>query len=154
MFVFKAQSFIDELTEFEPEMASLSKKAFEAAEKDSDFVRINLEAFEQIKGNSIDYAVMERTRKGKVIKLDAGWDDVGSWSALWEINPKDTDGNACKGETILIDAKNNYFNTKKPVAAIGIENLIVVESDEAILVCNKDKCQDVKKAAEEFSKRI
>lgn len=153
MFVFKAETFIAELKNFEPEMAELSLKAFEKAEKDSDFVRINKEAFEQIKGNSIDYAVMERTKKGKVIKLDAGWDDVGSWSALWEINSKDENGNACKSRTILLDTKNSYFNGKKTIAAIGVENLVVVESDEAILVCNKDKVQDVKKAAEEYNKK-
>ena len=152
MFVFKASVFLEELAFFEPEMADLCKKAFNDAEKDADFVRINKEAFEQIKGNSIDYAVMEHTKKGKVIKLDAGWDDVGSWSALWEISSKDENGNVSKNNTILLDTKNSYFNAKKTVAAIGVENIVVVESDDAILVCNKDNVQDVKKAAEVFVK--
>jgi mannose-1-phosphate guanylyltransferase/mannose-1-phosphate guanylyltransferase/mannose-6-phosphate isomerase len=154
MFVFKAQTFIDELKSFEPEMAELSFKAFEASEKDSDFIRINKDYFEQIKGNSIDYAVMEKTKKGKIIKLNAGWDDVGSYSALFEINEKDSDGNVIYSseKTASIDSKSNYINTKKKTALIGVENLVVVETDDALLVCSMDKCQDVKKAAELLSK--
>lgn len=152
MFVFKAESFLNELASFEPEMAELSKQAFENAQVDSDFIRIDQAAFEKIKGNSIDYAVMERTKKGKVIKLNAGWDDVGSWSALWEISQKDSDGNVSKGKSILLDTKNSYFNTKKTVAAIGLEGIVVVESEEAILVSRMDKCQDVKKAAEAYNR--
>lgn len=150
MFVFKAESFLKELEFFEPEMAALSKKAFEVSEKDADFVRINKDAFEQIKGNSIDYAVMEKTKKGKIIKLDAGWDDVGSYTALHQINGKDEAGNVvcCLDKSALLDAKGNYINTKKKTALIGVENLVVVETDEALLVCTMDKSQDVKKAAE------
>ncbi|MCQ2247515.1 MAG: mannose-1-phosphate guanylyltransferase/mannose-6-phosphate isomerase [Treponema sp.] len=153
MFVFKAQTFLDELKLHEGEMYSLVEKAYENAAVDSDFIRINGEYFSQIKGNSIDYAVMEKTTRGKVIKLDAGWDDVGSWSALWEISPKDEKGNAVKNsagnsKAVLINSENSYFNTKKIVAAIGTRNLVVVESDDAILIADMDSVQDVKKAAE------
>lgn len=148
MFVFKAKTFLDELAAMEPEMAELSRLAFEKAAVDSDFIRINREAFEQIKGNSIDYAVMERTSKGRVIKLDAGWNDVGSWQALWEISSKDDAGNASKSKTVLLNTNNSYFNTKKTVAAIGLEDLVVVESEETILICKRDQCQDVKKIAD------
>ena len=153
MFVFKASVFIEELKIHNPEMARLSCQAFENAVVDSDFIRLEKDAFDQIKGDSIDYAVMEKTRLGKVVKLDAGWDDVGSWSALWQINEKDAEGNAVKGDAILLNSKNSYFNTRKTVAAIGVENLVVVESDKAILVCSKDMVQDVKKAAEQFNTR-
>lgn len=150
MFVFKAKTFIDELKSFEGEMAALSEKAFTNAERDIDFIRINKDAFEQIKGNSIDYAVMEKTKKGKVIKLDAGWDDVGSYSALFEINEKDSDGNVVYAaeKTVAVESKGNYINTKKKTALVGVENLVVVETDDAVLVCSMDNCQDVKKAAE------
>jgi len=150
MFVFKAQAFLDELAQFEPVMADLCALAWTKAAVETDFIRIKADFFSQIKGNSIDYAVMEKTTKGKVIRLDAGWDDVGSWSALWEINAKDENGNACKSHTVLLDTKNCYFNGKKSIAAIGVDNLVVVESDNAILVCNKDKVQDVKKVAEQL----
>lgn len=148
MFVFKAKTFLDELAAMEPEMAELSRKAFENAAVDPDFIRINHEAFEKIKGNSIDYAVMERTKKGRVIKLDAGWNDVGSWQALWEISEKDENGNASKNKTVLLNSKKSYFNAKKTVAAIGVEDLVVVESDSTILICKRDHCQDVKKIAD------
>ncbi len=148
MFVFKAKAFLDELAAMEPEMAQLSRKAFENAAVDPDFIRINHEAFEKIKGNSIDYAVMERTKKGRVIKLDAGWNDVGSWQALWEISEKDENGIASKNKTVLLNSKNSYFNAKKTVAAIGVEDLVVVESDSTILICKRDHCQDVKKIAD------
>ncbi|MBQ0039913.1 MAG: mannose-1-phosphate guanylyltransferase/mannose-6-phosphate isomerase, partial [Treponema sp.] len=150
MFVFKASSFLDELATFEPEMSDLSKKAFEDSDIDADFIRINKEAFEQIKGNSIDYAVMEKTKKGKVIKLDAGWDDVGSYTALFEINEKDGSSNVVNSpeKVFTLDAKGNYINTKKKTAVIGVENLVVVETDDAVLVSTLDKAQEVKKAAE------
>lgn len=149
MFVFKAETFLKELEHFEPVMAELSKKAFDNATKDSDFVRINKDAFEQIKGNSIDYAVMEKTKKGKVVKLDAGWDDVGSYTALHQINEKDKNGNVvcCQSTSAIIDSKGNYVNTRKKTALIGVENLVVVETDGALLICNMDKSQAVKEAA-------
>lgn len=150
MFVFKADTFLKELEVFEPVMAELSKKAFDFSEKDSDFIRISKDYFEQIKGNSIDYAVMEKTQKGKIVKLDAGWDDVGSYTALHEINKKDELNNVvcCQEKTAIIESKRNYINTKKKTALIGVENLVVVETDDALLVCSMEQSQDVKKAAE------
>lgn len=153
MFVFKPSAFLEELKVFDKEMYELSCKSYEEAQTDADFVRLDLSSFEKIKGNSIDYAVMEKTSKGKVVKLDAGWSDVGSWSALWEIKSKDENGNVTNGNAILLNTKNSYFNSKnRVIAAIGVENLVVVESDDAILISAKDKVQDVKLAAEEFKK--
>ena len=98
MFVFKAKTFIEELKLHNTQMAELSIKSFENANVESDFIRLNAESFGQIKGDSIDYAVMEKTSKGKVVKLNAGWDDVGSWSALYDISKKDENLNVIKGD--------------------------------------------------------
>ena len=89
----KAKTFLDELENFEPEMAKLSKEAYSKAKVESDFVWLDKASFEQIKGNSIDYAVMEKTKKGMIVKLNAGWDDVGSWNALYDISKKDENMN-------------------------------------------------------------
>lgn len=147
MFVFRASTYLSELSIFNKEMYDLTKLSYEKAIKESDFTWIDRETFEQIKGDSIDYAVMEHTKKGKVIPLDAGWNDVGSWSALWEISPKDIDGNAVKGTTnaILHITKNCYINSKKRVATLGVSDLVIVEGDGSILVASKDKVQYVKK---------
>lgn len=151
MFVFKASTFLSELEKFEPEMEMLSKQSYENAVVENDFIRLDKKSFEKIKGNSIDYAVMEHTKKGKVVKLDAGWSDVGSWAALWDINKKDEHGNVLKGKALMLDTKNSYVHSvKKPIAVIGLRDIVIVESENTILVAAKDKVQDVKKAAEEI----
>lgn len=154
MFVFKASKFLEELKTFEGEMFELSVKSVETAKIDSDFVRLNKEFFEQIKGNSIDYAVMEKTKHGRVVKLNAGWNDVGSWSALWEIKQKDSDGNVLSGNIINLNSKNCYINStlKVPVGIIGLDDIVVVASEDGILVSKKDKVQDVKLVAEKAKK--
>lgn len=153
MFVFKPSVFLDELKAFEPEMYELSTASYENAEVDSDFIRLDLNSFEKIKGNSIDYAVMEKTSKGKVVKLDAGWSDVGSWSALWQIKDKNSDGNVVSGNAVVLDTRNSYINSsKRVVAAIGLDDVVIVDSDDAVLVAAKDKVQNVKIAAEEYKK--
>lgn len=151
MFVFKASTFLDELEKFAPEMAHLSRQSFEKAVVETDFIRLDKESFERIKGDSIDYAVMEHTKKGKIVKLNAGWNDVGSWSALWNINQKDEYGNVIKGKAVTVDTKNSYVHSeKKMIAAIGLNDVVIVESENAILVAAKDKVQDVKKAVEKI----
>lgn len=153
MFVFKAESFLEELKSFEPQMYELSKAAFENASVDDDFIRLNLADFEQIKGNSIDYAVMERTKRGKVVKLDAGWNDVGSWSALWDIQKKDKDGNVITGDVISLKTTDSYIRAgKRKIATIGLDNVVIVDSEDAILIAAKDKVQDVKTVAEKVNK--
>ncbi len=149
MFVFRADAFLRELAEFEPEMHSLSVAAYENAKKDDDFIRLDKASYEKIRGNSIDYAVMEKTSHGKVVKLDAGWNDVGSWSALWEIKEKDSDGNVLHGTIINVGMRNSYVRgAKRAVAVIGLDNVVVVDSEDAVLVAAMDKVQDVKLAAE------
>nr|WP_318680466.1 mannose-1-phosphate guanylyltransferase/mannose-6-phosphate isomerase [uncultured Treponema sp.] len=154
MFVFKASTFIEELKVHSPEMAKLSIESFEKAVIDSDFIRLDKDAFGQIKGDSIDYAVMEKTKLGKIVKLNAGWDDVGSWSALYDISEKDENKNAIKGDVIALDTKNSYIRGgKRTIATIGLDNVVVVDSDDSLLIARMDSIQDVKKVAEVMKAR-
>ena len=145
MFVFKAAAFLEELKEFNPEMAALSTESFMNCR----------EAFGKIKGDSIDYAVMEKTQKGRVVKLNAGWDDVGSWSALYDISQKDENQNVLKGEDIItLDTTSSYIRGgKRTIATIGLDDVVIVDSDDALLVAAKGKIQDVKKIAEQIKAR-
>ena len=154
MFVFKASTFLDELKIHSPEMAALSIEAFEKAVVDTDFIRLDKEAFGKIKGDSIDYAVMEKTTKGKVVKLNAGWDDVGSWSALYDISKKDENQNVVKGDVIALDTTSSYIRGgKRTIATIGLDDVVIVDSDDSLLVAAKGKIQDVKKIAETIKAR-
>lgn len=154
MFVFKASVFLDELKIYNPEMAELSIASFEKATVDTDFIRLDKETFGKIKGDSIDYAVMEKTTKGKVVKLNAGWDDVGSWSALYDISKKDENQNVIKGDVIALDTTSSYIRGgKRTIATIGLDDVVIVDSDDGLLVAAKGKIQDVKKVAEEMKKR-
>lgn len=154
MFVFKASTFLEELKLHSPEMAALAIESFEKATVDTDFIRLDKEAFGKIKGDSIDYAVMEKTSKGKVVKLNAGWDDVGSWSALYDIIKKDENQNVIKGDIIALDTTSSYIRGgKRTIATIGLDNVVIVDSDDALLVAAKGKIQDVKKVAELIKER-
>ena len=155
MFVFKASSFLEELKTHNPEMAALSIEAFEKAGVETDFIRLDKDSFGKIKGDSIDYAVMEKTTKGKVVKLNAGWDDVGSWSALYDISKKDGNMNVIKGDDVIVlDTTSSYIRGgKRTIATIGLDDVVIVDSDDALLVAAKGKIQDVKKVAEIIKKR-
>ena len=154
MFVFKASSFLEELKTHNPEMAALSIEAFEKASVETDFIRLDKDSFGKIKGDSIDYAVMEKTSKGKVVKLNAGWDDVGSWSALYDISKKDGNMNVIKGDDVIVlDTTSSYIRGgKRTIATIGLDDVVNVDSDDALLVAAKGKIQDVKKVAEIIKK--
>ena len=155
MFVFKASSFLEELKTHNPEMANLSIEAFEKAGVETDFIRLDKDSFGKIKGDSIDYAVMEKTTKGKVVKLNAGWDDVGSWSALYDISKKDGNMNVIKGDDVIVlDTTSSYIRGgKRTIATIGLDDVVIVDSDDALLVAAKGKIQDVKKVAEIIKNR-
>ncbi len=155
MFVFKASAFLEELKLHNPEMAELAAEAYEKATVETDFIRLDKEAFGKIKGNSIDYAVMEKTTKGKVVKLNAGWDDVGSWSALYDISKKDSNMNVIKGDDVIVlDTTSSYIRGgKRTIATIGLDDVVIVDSDDALLVAAKGKIQDVKKVAEIIKNR-
>ena len=155
MFVFKAATFLEELKAYNPEMAELSIQAFEKATVDTDFIRLDKDSFGQIKGDSIDYAVMEKTSKGRIVKLNAGWDDVGSWSALYDISKKDENQNVLNGEDIItLDTTSSYIRGgKRTIATIGLDDVVIVDSDDSLLVAAKGKIQDVKKVAEIIKSR-
>lgn len=145
MFAFTAKNFLTELEKFNPEMLSVCKQALSAAKTDLDFIRLDKDTFATCPADSIDYAVMEKTEKGVVIPLNAGWNDVGSWSALWEVTQKDASGNAISGDVLTVDTKNSYiFSENKLVAVIGAEDMVVVETKDAVMVAPKNRVQEVK----------
>lgn len=145
MFAFKAGRFLQELEKFNPEMLNVCREALNAAKADLDFLRLDKDIFVNCPSDSIDYAVMEKTDAAVVIPLDADWNDVGSWSALWDVTTKDEKGNAVKGDVFTHDTQNCFIHsTNKLVTVIGATDLIIVETDDAVLVVAKDKVQDVK----------
>jgi hypothetical protein len=154
MFMFKASIFLAELLKFQPDIYSSAKTAWEEAKKDLDFIRLDLESFGKCRSDSIDYAVMEKTNNALVVPLDAGWNDVGSWSSVWQALPQDENGNVQRGDTLLKDCKNSFVHADhRFVALLGVENIVVVETSDALLIANKDKVQDVKKIVEELKAR-
>ncbi len=127
MFAFKAGCFLSELKKFNPEMLKVCEEALKAAKVDIDFIRLDKEIFSTCPADSIDYAVMEKTDAAVVIPLDAGWNDVGSWSALWDVTSKDPAGNAIKGDVLTVDTASSFIHSSsKLVAVIGLQNLVVV----------------------------
>ena len=150
MFMFKASVYLDALAKYQPRMLEACRRALELSKRDEDFVRLDAEAFAASPSDSIDYAVMEKTADAAVVPLDAGWSDVGSWSALWEANERDADGNAHHGDVIAIDCRDTYAYGQRLITMIGLEEVVVVETDDAILVGHKDRIQDVKKIVEQL----
>lgn len=145
MFAFTAGCFLEELARFNPVMLDVCRQALAAAKTDLDFTRVDAAIFNTCPSDSIDYAVMEKTTKGVVIPLDAGWNDVGSWSALWDVTDKDECGNAIFGDVLMVDSHNSYIHAEnKLIAAIGVDNLVIVETDDAVMVAPKDRVQEVK----------
>ncbi|NLC61953.1 MAG: mannose-1-phosphate guanylyltransferase/mannose-6-phosphate isomerase [Gammaproteobacteria bacterium] len=144
MFLFRASRYLEELEKFNPAMVEAVRKAFDGAARDGDFVRLDEEAFAASPSDSIDYAVMEKTGRAMVLPVDIGWNDVGSWSALWEVSEQDADGNAHHGEVIAVDSHRNYAYSRRLVALVGVDDLVVVETDDAVLVARKDRVQQVK----------
>jgi mannose-1-phosphate guanylyltransferase/mannose-6-phosphate isomerase len=146
MFLFRADRYIDELTRHAPDIAQAARAALAGAAPDLDFVRVDKAAFEASRADSIDYAVMEKTRDAVVVPLAAGWSDVGSWSALHEALPADAQGNVARGDVIAEDSSGCYFYAEsRLVSAVGLKDHIVIETKDAILVAPKDRVQDVKK---------
>ncbi|MEZ0148681.1 MAG: mannose-1-phosphate guanylyltransferase/mannose-6-phosphate isomerase [Candidatus Reddybacter sp.] len=145
MFAFKAGRYLEELERYQPEILNACRAAFDGASVDCDFTRLDKAAFAACPDDSIDYAVMEKTESAVVIPLDAGWSDIGSWSALWDISDKDAQGNTCKGDVLAVDTHDSYLHTNgRLLATVGIKNLVVVETDDAVLVADKSRVQDVK----------
>ncbi|MYL24804.1 mannose-1-phosphate guanylyltransferase/mannose-6-phosphate isomerase [Halomonas alkaliantarctica] len=145
MFLFRADRYLEELQAYRPDIAAACTAAMQDTQPDLDFIRIKAAAFKQCPSESVDYAVMEKTRRALVVPLDAGWSDVGSWSALWTLGDKDAHGNVCKGDVIAHETENTYVLAENAlVATVGVNDLVIVQTKDAILVADKRQVQDVK----------
>ncbi len=149
MFLFRADAYLKELEQFQPAIAAATLDAVNKGYSDLDFCRLDEAAFAASPSDSIDYAVMEHTRHAVVVPASIGWSDVGSWSALWEVQERSDDGNACRGDVYLDGVKNSLVRAEsRCVAVIGLENIVVVETNDAVLVTHKDQVQRVKQVVE------
>ena len=145
MFLFRASRYLEELEKFAPRILAQCRAALAGATSDHDFLRLDRAAFEACPSDSIDYAVMEKTDRAYVLPIDVGWNDVGSWSALHDIAAQDADGNAHRGDVLAIDTRNTLaWSELRLVALIGLDDLIVVDTDDALLVAHRERVQDVK----------
>ena len=145
MFLFRASAILAELQQHAPEVLRACRSALEHDSADLDFLRLEREAFAGCPNVAIDVAVMEKTQRGAVLPLDAGWSDVGSWSALWETASRDGSGNVLRGRVISEDSRNCYLRSEhRLVVGLGIDDLVVVETDDVVLVAGRDRAQDVK----------
>ena len=154
MFMFKAATLIDELTTHSPEIVTSVNDAVNNAEQDLDFIRLDKKAFESSPSDSIDYALMEKSDNVVVVPLDAQWNDIGSWSALYDIGIKDTNGNVIQGDVFTEKTTNTYIHANHHmVATIGVQDLVIVETPNATLIATKDKTQKVKKIVERLQEQ-
>ncbi len=149
MFLFRAARYLDELQRFQPRILAAARAAVEAGVNDLDFFRLDARAFARAPAISIDYAVMEPTEAAAVVPADIGWSDVGAWSALWELSEKDSDGNVVLGDVIAEDVAGSYLRSEGPlIAALGVRDLVVVASKDAVLVVPRDRVQEVRRLVE------
>ena len=147
MFAFSASRYLDELRRLQPKLLDAVIDAYAKSARDLDFLRLDREAFAKCPSDSIDYAVMEKTADAVVVQTDPGWSDVGTWNALWAISPKDADGNAAVGDVYLHASTGCYVRAgKRHVAALGLKDVVIVETGDAILVAAKERSQEVKEA--------
>ncbi|WP_339386222.1 mannose-1-phosphate guanylyltransferase/mannose-6-phosphate isomerase [Vibrio caribbeanicus] len=145
MFLFKASRYLEELKSYNADIYNACQNAMAGAHDDLDFIRIEEESFAGCPDDSVDYAVMEKTKDAVVVPMDANWSDVGSFSSLWEVNDKDESGNATRGDVLTEQTTNSFiYSQNKLVSTVGVDNLVVIETKDAVLVSNKDKVQDVK----------
>ena len=154
MFAFLARRYLEELQRFRPDIAAAAKAAWQAGKSDLDFMRLDSAAFEACPSDSVDYAVMERTSASVMVQADIGWSDVGSWAALWETGKKDEKGNVVHGDVDLRDAKGCYVRAEsRLVSVLGATDLVVVETDDAVLVADKSRTQEVKEVVETLDRK-
>jgi mannose-1-phosphate guanylyltransferase/mannose-6-phosphate isomerase len=145
MFAFRASRYLAELQANRPEMVAAARAALAGAKPDVDFLRLDKAAFSASPSDSIDYAVMEKTGDAAVLPIAVGWNDVGSWSALWSVVEQDGGGNAHRGDVLARDCRNTLaIGDKRLIALIGLEDTVVVDTDDAVLVAHKERVQDVK----------
>ena len=151
MFMFKASAYLNELEKFNQNMVTASKASLEQGSTDLDFIRLDKNSFEKCPSDSIDYAVMEKTQQAVVVPVDIGWNDIGSWTALWEVGEHDARGNVTHGDVCVINSDNSYIHSEtRLVSAVGITDHIIVETADAVLVAHKDAAQNVKDIVDEL----
>ncbi len=149
MFLFKSGRFIAELSKYRPDIYRICSSCMDESGSDSDFIRIDQENFEKCSGESIDYAVMENTKDAVVVPMNVGWSDIGSWSSLWKISDKDALGNAVYGNVMLHQTENSYVRTdEKLVAAVGVNDLIIMSTKDVLLVASRAHTEEVKAIAQ------
>jgi mannose-1-phosphate guanylyltransferase/mannose-6-phosphate isomerase len=145
MFMFGARRYLKELEKFRPDILKASRDSWEARDQDLDFCRLGEQAFINCPSDSIDYAVMEKTRDASVVEADIGWSDIGSWSSLWQATEADAAGNVTSGDIHLEDVRGSYIRAdSRMVAVIGVDDMVIVETADAILVTKKEHAQKVK----------
>lgn len=151
MFLFRADRYLEELAKFRPDILDACQQAMNGVDPDLDFIRVAEEAFLACPDESIDYAVMEKTADAVVVPMDAGWSDVGSWSSLWEISPKGEDGNVRHGDVICHETQDSYVYAESGlVTTVGVKDLVVVQTKDAVLIADRDHVQNVKKIVEQI----
>ncbi len=151
IFLFKASTLLNETEKLAPEIINNCRSSINIDSKDFDFQRLNKEIFKNCPNISIDVAIMEKTNLGTVLPLDAGWSDIGSWNSVWEISKKDENGNVILGNVQLENTRNCYFRSEKRlVTGVGLDNLVIIETDDAVLVANKNNSQDIKKVVKKL----
>ena len=154
MFLFSAVELLKEMEVYAPDIVRQCRMASDRISPDLDFLRIPDIEFAACRSESIDYALMEKTSRAAMVPLDAGWNDLGSWQSLWEISQKDNCGNVVAGQVEMIDCRQSYIHAEsRMVAAIGLENVTVVETDDAVLVASSDEQQRVKQLVERLRER-
>lgn len=145
MFLFRASSYLQQLSQYRPDILAACRQSVASPERDRDFIRIDNVAFAGCPAESIDYAVMEHTREAVMVPMEAGWNDVGAWSSLWDLSAKDTAGNVVIGDVLTAQTHHCYVRAdSRLVATVGLENVVVIETKDAVLVAAKDNVQDVK----------
>jgi mannose-1-phosphate guanylyltransferase/mannose-6-phosphate isomerase len=149
MFMFKAQVYLDELGKFNSEIVAHCEQATRKMTEDIGFLRLDADAFAKCESDSIDYALMEKTELACVVPMDAGWSDIGSWESLWEHGNKDDSGNSTHGDVITIETENSFVHSEsRLVATVGVRDLVIVETHDAVLVADKSKSKEVKQIVE------
>jgi mannose-1-phosphate guanylyltransferase len=151
MFLIRASVYLKELQKHSPDIYKSCKESIVCVTADHDFIRIDASVFEKCPSDSIDYAVMEKTNDAVVVPMDAGWSDIGSWSSLWDISEKDENGNAVVGDVMLHECQNSYIRTDdKLIAAVGVNDLVIVSTKDVLMVAHKNRVQDVKVIAQQL----
>ena len=151
MFMFRASRYLQELERFQPKIVSVCREALAGGKQDMHFTRVDSSIFVTSPDDSIDYAVMEKTSDAVMVPLDAGWSDIGSWSALWEAGEKNSEGNLFKGDVLSENTSGSYVHaTHRLVTTVGVRDIIIVETKDAVLVAHRDQVQDVKKIVDQL----